>query len=223
MNQGAVQGLGRRAAMAALAALLVGGAAMSWASRGGPSSAAAAAAAGQLALVGPVALAAISLFDLFTVPALHQTLKSYGYALVLVATGCAGVGDLLGIAGRLSQAAAVVTALDGGTAFARALDTLERCLNIGGFALVAVSFSSFGLLFWRAGERALAIIAVATGILTGGGQVPGLEPLFYLANAGFLTWYVALVIRFRPSRAARPAVVRRDDASALIPDGTPRV
>ena len=186
--------------MAALAALLVGGVAMSWVSRGGPSSAAAAATAGQLALLGPVALAAISLFDLFTVPALHQTLKSYGYALVLVATGCAGVGDLLGVAGRLSQASAVVTALDGGTGFAVALDTLERSLNTGGFVLVAVSFSSFGVLFWRAGERSLAIIAIATGILTGSGQFPGLEPLFYLANVGFLAWYIALVVRFRPSR-----------------------
>jgi hypothetical protein len=188
--------------MGALVALLVGGVAMSLTAGGGPSSGAAVATAGRLALIGPVALAAISLFDLFTVPALHQTLKSYGYALVLVATGCAGVGDLLGVAGRLAQEAAVVTALDGGTGLAMALDTLERSFNTGGFVLVAVSFSSFGLLFWRAGERALAIIAIATGVLTGGGQLPGLEVLFYLANAGYLAWYTGLVVRFRPTRPA---------------------
>lgn len=199
MDQAAVRALGRRAAAAALVALLVGGVAMSFTAGGGSSSEAAVATAGRLAQIGPVALAAISLFDLFTVPALHQTLRTYGTALLLVATGCAGLGDVLGMTGRLTQEAAVASAL-GGDAFSAALDTLERCLNTGGFALVAVSFTCFGILFRRAGERALAIIAIATGVLTGGGQVPGLEMLFYLANAGFLTWYVALVVRFRPHR-----------------------
>lgn len=202
MDQAAVRKLGRRAAAAALVALLVGGVAMSLTSGGGSSSGAAVATAGRLALIGPVALATISLFDLFTVPALHQTLRSYGTALLLVATGCAGVGDLLGVAGRLAQEAAVVTALDGRTDGTAALDTLERCLNSGGFALVAVSFTSFGILFWRSRERALAIVAIATGALTGGGQLPGLEILFYLANAGYLAWYVGLVVRFRPTRPA---------------------
>ena len=63
----------------------------------------------------------------------------------------------------------------------------------------------------RSGERALALIAIATGIATGAGQVPGLEMLFYLANAGFLTWYVGLIVRFRPPRRARA-----EDVNALI-------
>lgn len=217
MDHQAVRDLGRGAAVAALLALLVGGTAMALTSGGGPSSAAAVASAGRLALAGPIALAAISLFDLFTVPALHQTLRSYGDALVLVATGCAGVGDVLGVVGRLTQEAAVVSALDG-DGVSTALDTLELCVNTGGFALVAVSFSSFGLLFWRAGERALAIIAITTGVATGGGQIPGLEPLFYLANAGFLVWYIALIVRFRRPRSAPAAAVRPEGSPTLACD-----
>lgn len=91
--------------------------------------------------------------------------------------------------GRLTQEAVV----------ASALDTLEQCLNTGGFALVAVSFTFLGILFRRVGDSALSSIAIATGVLTGGGRVPGLEVLFYLANAGFLIWY-ALDARFRRRR-----------------------
>lgn len=75
--------------------------------------------------------------------ALHP--RSSGTVLILVATGCALTGDLLGIVGRTVQHAAAQTALMGGSApSVAALDQTQRSLNAFGFVLVAVSFATFG-------------------------------------------------------------------------------
>ncbi len=193
----ATRRLGAVAAAAALVALLVGGTAMS--ALGGAS----VADVGVVrlhpapALIGSAALAAVSLFDAFTVPALHRTLRSSGTVLILVATGCALTGDLLGIVGRTVQHAAAQTALMGGSApSVAALDQTQRSLNAFGFVLVAVSFATFGVLYRRAGHRWLGATALSAGLLTGLGQVPGLQPLFYLANVFFVAWYVGLIRQF---------------------------
>lgn len=193
--------LGSWAALGALAALLLGGSLMAVAAAPRPPGVTAGLG---LALLhgGPAALAALSVLDMFTVPALHQTLRRHGPVLILVATGCALIGDLLGVTGRLTQLSAVAGAAQGWPApQSMVLDLLQTTLNIAGFLLVSVSFSAFGVLFVRCGARVLGAVAVAAGVLTAAGQLPGLAPLFYLANAAFLAWYAALFLSFRRPEA----------------------
>ena len=64
-----------------------------------------------------MALAAVSLFDLGTVPALHDRLSGHGPALVLCGAGTAAVGDMLGIVGRLLQGLAGVATFQIGAAY----------------------------------------------------------------------------------------------------------
>ena len=77
-----IRRLAAGAALGALGALLVGGALMAVPRRGLDGNA----LVGGLVLLGPAALAAVSLLDMFTVPGLHQTLHRHGPVLVAVAT-----------------------------------------------------------------------------------------------------------------------------------------
>jgi hypothetical protein len=204
--------LGGTAAVLALLALLAGGTAM--AVVGAPGTAQVLEAIGRNPwphLVGGAALALVSLLDMFTVPALHRVLLSNGPSLVTVATGTALVGDLLGVLGRLAQTASVVAASipdpSGAISALSVLDVLDATLNTAGFLLVSVSFACFGLLMRRGFSRVLGTVALGAGVCTFTGQFPGLAPLFYLANLGFLWWYLGLAVRFlrgsrRPSTPA---------------------
>ncbi|MEI2731337.1 MAG: hypothetical protein V9G08_04915 [Dermatophilaceae bacterium] len=193
--------LAATAAVGALVALLAGGSLMAI-PRPGPAQGSG--WPGALALLGPAALAAISCLDMFTVPALHRSLRLTGPTLVLVATGCALVGDLLGVTGRLAQLTSVLAdlrGLPGGAVLS--MDLLQVTLNTAGFLLISVSFAAFGVLFVRAGSPRLGGVAVAAGVLTAVGQLPGLQVLFYVANAAFLAWYAALAVTFGRAEVAR--------------------
>lgn len=124
----------------------------------------------------------------------------------MVATGTALTGDLLGVVGRLTQLAAVTSeSLGGREDQAETLQLLQTTLNTGGFVLVAVSFTTFGVLFARADRRRLGLVAILAGTLTAAGQLPNLQVLFYLANLAFVAWYAALIATFRtPSPQAPP-------------------
>ena len=67
---------------------------------------------------------------------------------------------------------------------------------------MAISFTAFGVLFIRNRSRRLGAVAVAAGVLTGLGQLPGLQVLFYLANVFFLAWYITLGVTFRRTEAS---------------------
>lgn len=186
------------AALGALAALIVGGTLMSTPP---PEALAPGTWPATAAWLGPTLLAALSIFDMFTVPALHQTLSRFGPVAILVATGCALTGDLLGVVGRLTQATGARVALGGDfEAGESLLELLQETLNTAGFALVAVSFTAFGILLLRSGSKALGVIAVIAGVCTALGQVPPLQPVFYVANVAFLAWYVGLFLLFRSPR-----------------------
>lgn len=171
--------VGAIASLGAFAALMIGGTLM------------AIPVESHLGLLGPVMLAAISVFDVFTLPALHERLRGHA-ALVLIATGCALIGDLLGVVARLIQTSAVAAAGRGLSESAQTLDIQQQVLNTGGFLLVSVSFTAFGVLFMKAGARLLGIAGLAAGVLTSLGQFPTLEVAFYVANLAYLTWYAAL-------------------------------
>jgi uncharacterized membrane protein YccC len=83
------------------------------------------------------------------------------------------------------------------------LELLQHTINTGGFVLVAVSFTVFGILFVRRGSRVLGVIAIVAGVCTMVGQLPSLEPVFYLANVAFIAWYISLARLFH-ARRARP-------------------
>lgn len=162
-----------------------------------------------LACLGPAALAALSLFDMFTVPALHQKLAARGPALIMVATGTALTGDLMGVVGRLTHVAAVMSlSLGGHDDRTEVLQLLQTTLNTGGFLLVAVSFTTFGILFTRDGHRRLGIVAILAGTLTAAGQLPDLDVLFYVANLAFVAWYAALIAIFRTGPRALLSAAR---------------
>ena len=87
----------------------------------------------------------VSLFDLFTIPALHATLGRYGRVLIVLASAAAVIGDLLGVIGRLAQTALVPIGLQAppgpaGTellAAGHVLGVLDTTLNTAGFVLVS--------------------------------------------------------------------------------------
>jgi hypothetical protein len=211
LDRRSVMGIGRMAALLALLALLAGGTLM---------------AVGGILLAkapgddawGPlrdqpgvfwsaaVLLALISLFDLFTIPALHQALRRFGPGLVLVATMTASVGDLLGIIGRLVQASEVPAA-SRAAADVDVLAALEQVLNASGFVLVSVSFVAFGVLMLRGFSRWLGWVGLLAGGCTAIGQLPGLSLVFYLANVAFLAWYVGLAITLRNPEPHTPLTV----------------
>lgn len=145
-----------------------------------------------------VALALISLFDLFTIPALHLLLNARHPRLILVATLTAAVGDLLGILGRLIQASEV-SAATAAPAGVPVLAILEQNLNTAGFALVSVAFACFGIAMIQDLRRWLGWVGIAAGICTALGQLPGLEPAFYVANLAYVAWYLGLVRHLRPA------------------------
>ena len=220
VQEQAIRTTGAWAALAALIALLTGGTSLAMLGASAASSAAATSASPFFALLGAAVLAAISLFDMFTVPALHATLRSRGPALILVATGLALVGDMLCIVGRLTQYAAAGSAISGlSPDVSSALDLLEHTVNTDGFLIVSVSFASFGVLFWRYGVRWLGLIAIATGVLTGLGQVPALGVLFMGANAGFIAWYVGLFLHFRRTGGRTVPDDEVEGARVLSPSG----
>jgi hypothetical protein len=179
------------AAVGALVALLLGGSLLSVR----PSTSVAGNAWLTAAIgAGAAALAALSVLDM--------TLSRIGPRLIVLATGCALTGDLLGLVGRLTQLAAQVSALRDSSA-APVLELLQHTINTGGFVLVAVSFTVFGILFVRRGSRVLGVIAIVAGVCTMVGQLPSLEPVFYLANVAFIAWYISLARLFH-ARRARP-------------------
>ena len=194
------------AAFLALAALMVGGVAMGFTSRPGTSTASVLAAIGANPwpfLAGGVGLALVSLFDIMTIPGLHAALGRHGRVLILLASASAIIGDLLGIIGRLAQTALVPVGLqtaDAGRAellaAGRVLGVLDTTINTAGFVLVSVSFTCFGLLMLRGFSRPIGWIAIVAGVFTLVGQAPMLAPLFMVANAAYLAWYVGIGRRF---------------------------
>jgi hypothetical protein len=199
--------LAAAAACLALAALMVGGVAMALTTRPGASSADVLAAIGANPwpyVAGGVGLTLVSLFDIFTIPALHTTLGRHGPVLIVLASATAIIGDLLGIIGRLAQTALVPvglhTAGSPGTeqlAAGQVLDVLDTTINTAGFLLVSVSFTSFGLLMLRGFSRPIGLIAIVAGLFTLLGQIPPLSPLFMVANVAYIGWYVGIGCRFR--------------------------
>lgn len=176
------------AALLALLALLVGGVAMSWAS-GAPT------APPWVPFLAAVGLGGVSLFDAFTVPALHDDLADDGPGLVLIATMTALGGDLLNVLGRLFQLCGALALTDGRAEAFAIFDTADTVTNGAGFLLVAVSFTSFGVL-WRRRHRLLSVVGVAAGALTALAQVPQLAGLLSGASACYLVWYVALAAHY---------------------------
>ncbi|MGV8910195.1 MAG: hypothetical protein ACOH1Y_14535 [Propionicimonas sp.] len=201
VDRRSVLGIGRVAALLALVALLAGGTLMAvsgvlLAKAPGNDASGPLREQPALFLSAAVLLALISLFDLFTIPALHHALRGYGRGLVLVATMTASVGDLLGVLGRLVQASEVPAAFLGSAEVAL-LAVLEQVLNTSGFVLVSVSFAAFGLLMLRGSRRWLGWVGLLAGGCTAIGQLPGLSLAFALANVAFFGWYVGLVISLR--------------------------
>jgi Domain of unknown function (DUF4386) len=197
------------AAVLALAALMVGGVAMALTSAAGTSTAGVLAAIGTNPwpfLAGGIGLVLVSLFDLFTIPALHATLGRYGRVLIVLASAAAVIGDLLGVIGRLAQTAMVPIGLQAtpgpgpaGTellAAGHVLGVLDFTINTAGFVLVSVSFTCFGMLMLRGFSRNIGWIAILAGVFTLLGQIPLLAPLFMVANAAYIAWYVGIGRRF---------------------------
>ena len=200
------------AALLALAALLVGGTAMALTAQTGTSTADVLAAIGKNPwpfLAGGVGLALISLFDIFTIPALHAALGRHGRVLIVLASATAIIGDVLGIIGRLAQTAIVPLGLQTTQASrpdllaaGQVLGVLDTTINTAGFLLVSVSFTCFGLLMLRAFSRPIGWIAIVAGVFTLLGQIPTLAPLFMVANVAYIAWYVGIGRRFW--QAAQP-------------------
>jgi hypothetical protein len=205
------------AAVLALAALMVGGVAMALTAQAGTSTADVLAAIGTNPwpfLAGGVGLALVSLFDILTIPGLHAALGRHGRVLILLASATAVIGDLLGAIGRLAQTALVSVGLQNGKAAGTdvlaagdVLAVLDTTLNTAGFVLVSVSFTCFGLLMLRGFSRPIGWIAIVAGVFTLLGQIPTLAPLFMVANAAYVAWYVGIGRRFW--RAARPQPTAR--------------
>lgn len=154
-------------------------------------------------LAGGVGLALVSLFDIMTIPGLHAALGRHGRVLILLASTSAMIGDLLGIIGRLAQTALVPVGLQTADAArpellaaGRVSSVLDTTINTAGFVLVSVSFTCFGLLMLRGFSRPIGWIAIVAGVFTLVGQVPMLAPLFMVANAAYLAWYVGIGRRF---------------------------
>ena len=104
-----------------------------------------------------------------------------GPVIVAVATKCALAGDLLGVIGRLTQLAAVVSqGQQRPDVQTLVLDLLQATFNAGGFVLVAISFTAFGVLFIRNRSRRLGAVA----------------------NVFFLAWYITLGVTFRRTEAS---------------------
>jgi len=194
------------AASLALAALAVGGVATSLTSQVGTSVTgvlAAIAANPWPFLAGGVGLTLVSLFDLFTIPALHSALGRHGRVLIILASAMAVIGDLLGVIGRLAQTAVVPIGLQStgraGTELLSAghvLSVLDTTINTAGFLLVSVSFTCFGLLMLRGFSRTIGWIAIVAGVFTLLGQIPTLAPLFMVANVAYVAWYIGIGRRF---------------------------
>lgn len=205
-NDRALYRVAAAAASLALGALIVGGAATALTARAGTSTAEVLAAIGRNPwpfLAGGVGLALISLFDIFTIPALHAALGRHGRVLITLASATAIIGDLLGILGRLAQTALVPLGLQtthaSGTdllAAGHALGVLDTTINTAGFLLVSVSFTCFGLVMLRGFSRPIGWIALVAGAFTLLGQISMLAPLFMVANVAYIAWYVAIGRRF---------------------------
>jgi hypothetical protein len=205
-NDRALYGVASAAAFLALSALMVGGVAMAFTSHAGTSTAGVLAAIGTNPwpfIAGGVGLALVSVFDILTIPGLHSALGRHGRVLILMASVTAIIGDLLGVIGRLAQTALVPVGLqaadDSGTtllAAGRVLDVLDTAINTAGFLLVSVSFTCFGLLMLRGFSRPIGWIAIVAGVFTLLGQIPKLAPLFMVANAAYIAWYVGIGRRF---------------------------
>jgi len=219
-NEQTFQRMAGVAAFLALAALAVGGTGMAMTARAGTSTAATLSAIGANPwpfVAGGVGLVLVSLFDIFTIPALHAALGRHGRVLILLATATAVIGDLLGIIGRLAQTAMVplavqtpsnVTGAVNGTvastgaetgeliAAGHVLGVLDTTINTAGFLLVSVSFTCFGVLMLRGFSKPIGWIAIVAGVCTLIGQIPALAPVFMVANVAYIAWYVGIGRRF---------------------------
>ena len=210
-NDRAFSGAAAAAAFLALTALMVGGVAMGLTSQTGTSTSDVLAAIDANPwpfLAGGVALTLVSLFDILTIPGLHAALGRHGRVLILLASASAIIGDLLGVIGRLAQTALVPVGLQAAStagtellAAGHVLDVLDTTINTAGFVLVSVSFTCFGLLMLRGFSRPIGWIAIVAGVATLLGQIPALAPLFLVANAAYVAWYIGIGCRFW--RAAR--------------------
>lgn len=145
-----------------------------------------------------VALALISTFDLFTIPALHQRLHRDHPTLIVVATITAALGDVLGVIGRLLQLAEVPAAM-AANAHPALIAVVENTFNTAGFALVSVSFTCFGFAMLTGFRRWLGIVGVIAGVATALGQLPGWDAVFAIANLAFVAWYIGLIVGLRPA------------------------
>ena len=205
-NDRALYRVAAGAAFLALTALMVGGAAMALTTRAGTSINDVLAAISTNPwpfFAGGVGLALVSLFDILTIPGLHAALGRHGRLLIVLASAAAIIGDLLGIIGRLAQTALVPVGLQSANtagpemlAAGHVLDVLDTTINTAGFLLVSVSFTCFGLLMLRGFSRPIGWIAIVAGVFTLLGQIPTLTPLFLVANAAYIAWYVGIGRRF---------------------------
>ncbi len=157
--------------------------------------------------IGYVAIILISLFDIFTVPALYTALRRDGKPLVVIAAITAVVGDLINVTGGLIQTALLPlgTRLIGASnatssvllASAETVVVLESIFSTAGFLLVGVSFSCFGVAILRGTfGKWIGWVAIAAGILSILGQIPVLAALFMVANIAYLLWYIGIGTRF---------------------------
>ena len=199
-------GVAATAAFLALAALMVGGVAMALTSRAGTSMTDVLAAIDTNPwpfLAGGVGLTLVSLLDILTIPGLHAALGRHGRVLIMLASAAAIIGDLLGVIGRLAQTALVPIGLQSNhgahtdlLAAGHVLDVLDTSFNTAGFLLISLSFTCFGLLMLRGFSRAIGWIAIVAGVFTLLGQIPMLAPLFMVANAAYIAWYISIGRRF---------------------------
>lgn len=150
--------------------------------------------------VGSVAIILVSLADMFTVPGLVAALWKDSRALTGMAAISAVVGDFLGVAGGLIQAALIPMSqatTGAGSASVQTVIFLESTFSTAGFLLVGVSFLLFGFSILRGTfGKWIGWVAITAGVLSILGQIPVLAMLFMLANLAYLLWYIGLAARF---------------------------
>jgi len=150
--------------------------------------------------VGSVAIILVNLSDMFTVPGLVAALWKDSRAMTGMAAISAVVGDLLGVAGGLIQAALIPMSQAQTIPDSSSVQTvvfLESTFSTAGFLLVGVSFLLFGFSILRGKfGKWIGWVAITAGVFSILGQIPVLAMLFMLANLAYLLWYIGLAARF---------------------------
>jgi len=156
-------------------------------------------------VVAYIAVGAISLFDIFTVPGLYLTSKEGSRPFALWAAILALAGDIFGLTAgaiqlswlRLSAGYAATGDLAGTLANAQLVEILEYSFTTVGFLLVGPSFIFFGIAILKSGfSRWIGWVGIAAGILTVVGLIPSLAIISLGANLLYLVWYIAIGIKF---------------------------